>query len=208
MPRWTDEDIATLRALYPDARTADIAQRLGRSIHQVHSKAHNLRLRKSAAFNASPLAYRLDGIVGKETRFKKGHASWNKGKHGFKPGGRAAETQFEKGHMPHNWVPIGTEQIRDGYLVRKVTDTRSRNDWQAVHILLWIDHYGPVPEKHAIIFRDGNRKNIVIDNLELISRRELMLRNTIHRYPPELKQAIRLVSKLKRKIEAVDEKQN
>lgn len=48
-----------------------------------------------------------------------------------------------------------------------------------------------------------------IDNLELITRAERMRRNSIHRYPPELKSAIRVISKLKRTIQEVEhEKQD
>jgi hypothetical protein len=39
----------------------------------------------------------------------------------------------------------------------------------------------------------------------LITRRELMSRNTIQRFPPELKQTIHLLGKLKRTIEATNE---
>ncbi|HHN3384918.1 HNH endonuclease, partial [Pseudomonas aeruginosa] len=38
----------------------------------------------------------------------------------------------------------------------------------------------------------------------LITRAERMRRNSIHRYPPELKSAIRVISKLKRTIQEVE----
>jgi hypothetical protein len=47
MPRWTKEDLAALRALYPDRGNVEIAKILGRSVKSVVSKAHGLGLRKS-----------------------------------------------------------------------------------------------------------------------------------------------------------------
>jgi hypothetical protein len=79
-----------------------------------------------------------------------------------------------------------------------------------VHILLWQEHNGQVPAGHCVCFVDGNKQHVALDNLELITRAERMRRNTIHRYPPELKDAIRTVAKLKRTIKEIerDEEQN
>lgn len=46
MPRWTDQELETLRELYPLLPNLDIAQRLNRSVKSVVSKAHNMGLRK------------------------------------------------------------------------------------------------------------------------------------------------------------------
>lgn len=119
------------------------------------------------------------------------------------------ETQFRKGNKPHTWVPVGTEQVRDGYLWRKVTDFGGRRDWKQVHVMLWEEHNGPIQDGLILCFKDGNKRNIALDNLELITRAERMRRNTIHRYPPELKDAIRVVGKLKRTIREIEhEKQS
>ncbi|EHF11135.1 MULTISPECIES: HNH endonuclease signature motif containing protein [Pseudomonas] len=77
-------------------------------------------------------------------------------------------------------------------------------DWKGIHILLWEEHFGPIPTGHCVCFKDNNKQNVVIDNLELITRAERMRRNSIHRYPPELKSAIRVISKLKRTIQEVE----
>jgi len=47
MPRWTDEELATLERMYPDHPNLEIARLLGRSVKSVVSKAHNLGLKKS-----------------------------------------------------------------------------------------------------------------------------------------------------------------
>lgn len=200
---WTPEEEQLLRKRYADDLTEAIAKDLGCSVARVLAKANMMGLHKSDAYLAEHCRS-LDPSTGEAYRFQKGMTPWNKGMKGLQAGGRAKETQFGKGHMPHNWVPVGTEQVRDGYLYRKVTDTRSRHDWKMVHVMLWEEHNGPIPEGFILCFHDGIKSHITIDNLELITRAERMRRNTIHRYPPELKDAIRAVGKLKRTIKEVE----
>ncbi|CDF82110.1 hypothetical protein PKB_0742 [Pseudomonas knackmussii B13] len=208
---WSDDEVEQLRRRYADEPTEVIAADLGRSVRMVYGKAKQLSLSKSAAFLEGPLSRRLDGSQGVQYRFAKGITPWNKGRKGSPSTGRMAETQFRPGNKPGNWLPIGSHRVsKDGYLQRKVTDTGyPPRDWIAAHTLLWEEHYGPVPEGHCLCFRDGNKQNIVLDNLELITRAERMRRNTIHRYPPELKDAIRAVGRLKRTIREIEhEKQS
>lgn len=209
---WTADEEALLRQRYANEDTAQIAADLGRTVDRVYAKAGALGLSKSEAYMEECLQRcgRERAERGKASRFKRGQTPWNKGMKGLQAGGRAKETQFGKGHMPHNWVPVGTEQVRDGYLYRKVTDTRSRRDWKLVHVMLWEQHNGPIPQGMILCFKDGNKRHIELSNLELITRAERMRRNTIHNYPPELRSAIRTVAKLKRTIKEAerDEKQN
>lgn len=203
---WTPQQEQLLRDRYADEDTASIAVDLQRSVGQVYAKAAQLGLKKSDAYTAWYL--RECGLQHAErcqaSRFQKGLVPWNKGMKGLQAGGRAKETQFGKGHMPHNWVPVGTYRVSDGYLYKKMTDTRSRHDWKLVHVMLWEEHNGPVPKGLILCFRDGIKSHITLDNLELLTRAERMRRNTIHRYPPELKDAIRAVGKLKRTIREVE----
>lgn len=197
---WSPEEEAELRRLYPDTPMPQLIQRFNREDRAIYSKATSMGLKRSAEYLASEHACRLrkGDNSGSAHRFKPGNAAWNKGMKGLQIGGEA--TRFRKGNKPHTWVPIGTEQIRDGYLWRKVTDQGGRHDWNQVHVMLWEEHQGPVPAGMILVFRDRNKQNIQIDNLELITRAENMRRNTIHRYPPELKDVIRLQKKLERTI--------
>lgn len=203
---WTDEEIEVLRERYADTPTREIAQQLGRTETSTYQKALNLGLRKSEQYLSSEAACRLDGEVGAACRFEKGHAPHNKGKKGWKAGGRAKETQFKAGHRGGKaaalYQPIGSERLtKDGYLQRKVNDEMPfQKRWKMVHNLEWEKHNGPIPKGHIVTFRNGNKRDFSPENLELISRAENMRRNTIHRYPPELKQTIRLVGKLRRTI--------
>lgn len=146
--------------------------------------------------------------MGVATRFQAGRVSWNKGLK-YTPGGRAHVTQFKRGSQPPNYVPVGSERVNDGYLQRKMTQTGyPPRDWVAVHNLMWVEQHGAIPKGHVVVFRNGHRTDLRLDNLELISRAQLMQRNTIHRYPQELKQVIRLSKKLNRTIKRVHEKQD
>lgn len=106
------------------------------------------------------------------TQFKKGHIPANKGKKGV---GGWAPTQFKKGHVPANYKPVGSERVSvDGYVEVKVANSRK---WKAKHRIVWQNANGPIPKGHVIIFADGNRQNIKLDNLLLISQRELAIMN-------------------------------
>jgi len=203
---WSEEEERSLIDRYPNERTEQIASELKISVYQVYAKASRLGLKKSEAFLLSAQSGRLDGSLGSQYRFSKGSTPWNKGLKGRPASGRAVETQFKKGNKPENWLPIGSTRITpDGYLQRKITDTGYPPvDWQGVHVLLWEEHFGPIPTSHCVCFKDENKSNITIGNLELITRAERMRRNTIHRYPEELKSAIRAISKLKRTIREVE----
>jgi hypothetical protein len=47
MPRWTEDEIATLRSVYPNVSNLEIARLVRKSIKSVVSKAHHLGLKKS-----------------------------------------------------------------------------------------------------------------------------------------------------------------
>lgn len=209
---WTEKELKLLVRLYPDLPTHQVAKRLKRTEGQVYGKANSMELHKSDAFKASPLSGRLRSghNFGGATRFKKGETPWNKGVT-FRAGGRSEETRFKPGYHSHNKAQLGAERIRsDGYRERKVQDIGyPPKDWKCLHIILWEEHYGHVPKGHIVVFKNGNKEDIRIENMELLTRAENMRRNTIHRYPPELRHSIRAVAKLRRKIkEAEDEKQD
>lgn len=83
--------------------------------------------------------------------------------------------QFKKGNTPYNYMPVGSERVNgDGYVDVKVADP---NKWKGKHILIWEKYNGPVPEGHAVIFGDGNRRNFDINNLIMVSRQQLLQLN-------------------------------
>ena len=143
------------------------------------------------------------GIVsGRTGRFENGHVPHNKGKKGWCAGGNSVKTRFKKGSRPQTWVPVGSERItKDGILQRKISDTGyPPKDWRSVHSLLWEEHHGPIPKGYIVVFKNGDRTKICIENLELISRAENMRRNTIHNLPPALADVCRIRGVLNRRI--------
>jgi len=206
---WEAADDALVVARYPHEPTSTIARELRRSVQAVFVRAAVLGLTKSAEYLASPDACRLrrGDNVGAAFRFKKGHVPANKGlrRPGWAPG-RMKQTQFKKGERRgvavRLYQPIGTERIsKDGYLERKINDDLPlQARWRAVHLLLWEATHGPVPKGHAIAFRNGDKRDIRLDNLECISRVELMARNSVHNLPKPLVETIQLLGALNRQI--------
>lgn len=200
---WSAEEVSILESRYASEKTERIAADLGRELRAVYQKALALGLKKSADYLASPDACRLrrGDNIGAEHRFKPGQQVWNKGMRGLDIGGK--ETRFKPGHKPLNtWKPIGSERVdQDGYTYRKVADTGVKKaDWVMAHVQLWEQHNGKVPAGHAVVFRDGNKQRIEINNLECISRADLMKRNTVHNLPKELAQLCQLRGALNRQI--------
>lgn len=109
---------------------------------------------------------------GVDARFKPGNISWTTGKKGLR---LSPQTEFKKGQMPHNHKPVGSERLsKDGYLEIKITEPKT---WKAKHRIVWEAVNGPVPKGHALIFADGNKSNISLANLLLVSRSELLIIN-------------------------------
>ena len=104
---------------------------------------------------------------------------------------------FKKGHEPHNTCYDGHERIsKDGYIEVRIM----KGKYVSKHRHLWEQSNGKLPKGYILIFKDKNQQNTSLDNLELISREENMRRNTIHRFPNELKTTITLINKLKKTI--------
>lgn len=198
---WTKADDRAMRRLYPHQPTEDVAEAIGRTLSATYQRARTLRLVKTVAYLNSPAAHRLDGVKGMGTRFQPGQPSWNKGRH-YQPGGRAKLTQFKPGHMPHNWKPVGSTRINaEGYRDIKITDLRrGALDWRGIHRLNWMGVHGPIPRTHFLRFKDGDRLNPLVENLELVTRAEHLRRNYHDRYPLELKRLVQLRGALQRQI--------
>ena len=56
----------------------------------------------------------------------------------------------------------------------KIADPRT---WKGKHKIIWEAANGPVPPGHVLIFADGNKLNVTLENLLLITRRELAVMN-------------------------------
>lgn len=163
MHRFTREQLAFLREIAPGHSTSE------------HTRAMNERFGLQLTSSQVRAAKKNHGIrSGYDGRFPKGNRPWNAGGH-YAAGGRSAETRFKPGQLPHTWMPKGSERVNsDGYLDVKVEEP---NKWRAKHRLIWEAAHGPIPKGHAIIFADGDKTNVQLDNLVLVSRGQLVVMN-------------------------------
>jgi hypothetical protein len=186
--------------LYPHHSTKYIAELLGVSISKVYNTAWDAKVKKSAQYMLTPESGRIiEPSVA--SQFKPGHTPHNKGKQiSAEIYEKVAPTMFKKGNKPHNTKPVGTINVRldsDGrpYQYIKIKDSH----WELLQRHVWTKAHGEIPPGSVVIFLDGNYLNCELNNLQVISRKENMARNTIQRYPAELQQIMKLTCKLKRK---------
>lgn len=144
-----------------------------------------------------------------DSRFKKGHESFNKGlkqadymsPESIK---KTKATRFKKGNIPHNTNYDGHERINvDGYIEQRIR----RGVYRLKHRIVWEKKNGPIPKGCLVVFKNGNPLDCSIKNLELITKEENMLRNSKHDYPREIIPSMALVSRIKNKVKTLqDEK--
>lgn len=211
--QWSVAEIAVLRRMYANHPTAAIAAKLDRAPSHVYAKAAKLGLRKSKEYFASPAACRMQPghARGAAFRFQKGHVPANKGlrRPGWKRG-RMDANWFKKGQFPFNLDPdfyvLGALRVNaDGYIDIRISFELGAKGWRGLHRVLWEDAHGPVPAGFCLRFKDGDKLNVELANLELIARADLMRRNTVHNLPQPLRSTIHVLGQLKRRIR---EKQN
>lgn len=207
---WSDDERKTLSEMFADNYTETICNILNRSYSSVSNQAFLMGLKKSVDFQNMELQRQTDRLKtsGKAYRYSKGNTPANKGKQ--MPNDvyeKVKHTMFKKGQMSHNsyndWDEVlRTDKTGKQYWMIKLPTERKL---KPKHIWLWETKNGKVKKGFNVVFKDGNQLNCIIENLECISNAELMQRNTIHRFPAELKSTIRLVNKLKRTINAKEQ---
>ena len=104
-------------------------------------------------------------------QFKPGHEPANKGKtwdeYMSKEGQiSSSKTLFKKGDEPPNKKPLGSERVTvDGYIQIKIKEP---DVWVTKHRYLFEKEYGSVPKTHRLIFLDGNKQNLDLNNIKMI----------------------------------------
>jgi len=95
----------------------------------------------------------------------------------------AGQVAFNKGKTHKSqkgtYLPIGSERIDQGYVVVKVSDKKYKGmkNWKRKHTAIWEDANGKVPQGYVVIFADGDNRNFALDNMLLISLKELAVMN-------------------------------
>ena len=186
--------------LYPNHSSKYIAELLGVTISKVYNTAWAANVKKSAEYMLTPESGRIiEPSVANQ--FKPGHTPHNKGKQmDAEIYEKVAPTMFKKGNKPANTKPVGTINVRldsqnRPYQYIKIKDSH----WELLQRYVWTKANGEIPRGSVVIFLDGNYLNCELTNLQVITRRENMARNTIQRYPAELQEIMKLTCKLKRK---------
>ena len=115
-------------------------------------------------------------------------------------------TSFKKGNRPHNHKPLWSERVgKDGYIEMSVPErnpyTGFPTRFKHKHLWIWEQANGLKPKGTAVIFKDGDNRNLAIDNLLLVTRAELLTMN-LHGYkdqPDELKPSVLALAKVEAK---------
>ncbi len=198
------KEVQEILEAYPNTKASVLAEKHGVPVSKIYATAKRCGIKKSPEFLAGPDSGRIakGQSLSPETRFQKGMVSARKGKKmNFKSAEaekKSAANRWKKGQKPLNTAKDGDVRWREGlgyHFIRM-----SENHWELYHRWLWIQKHKSIPSGHNIVFKDGNPKNCVLENLECISNTELMERNTIARYPGELIGSIHRVSRLKKII--------
>jgi len=201
--RLTEEAKQFIRDNYLQLTTAEISKAIGYN----SSTVCNFRKRDGLILPKSIIDERKNG-----TYIKKGSIPPNKG---LKQSEymtdvqieRSKQTRFKKGSIPPNQQPLGhiTQHTR-GYLKIKISmNNYPKNNYEFLTHYVWKQHYKEVPKGKIVAFKDPtidklNVDNYKIENLTLLSRKELMERNSIQNFPKEIRIISQLKGALKRQI--------
>jgi len=167
MKKYTDEMIEFLKEVAP--------QKTYKEITELFNKKFNLDL--TAEIIKSLLSRKKICTETRGCLYKKGSIPWNKGKKGYMG---ANKTSFKKGHKPKNWRPIGSERVdAEGYTLIKVSNEGCKHKmWALKHRIVWEQHHKKkIPRGSVIIFADGDKSNLNIENLICVTRNELKVLN-------------------------------
>ena len=159
--KWTDEEKEYLASIVKGSTYEEITKQMNDKFEYNFSKEQ-----------IKGMMYRNKLTTGTVGYFKKGSTPWNKGLKGYMG---ANKTSFKKGTIPPQYRPVGSERItKDGYIEIKVEDP---NKWELKHRVIWKQHHGEIPKGYAVIFADGDKSNLDIDNLLLVSRKQILFMN-------------------------------
>lgn len=197
---WTEDMDVILRDNYPCKYTSEVAEMLGLTSKQVLCRAKRLGLHKNPDVIAG---IRENGM------FLKGHVPFNKGmkQHEYMSEEviqKTIATRFKKGQIPVNIKNVGYERVNvDGYV-----EVKTEKGFVLKHRMIWVEHNGPIPKGYIVRFKNGNKQDLRIENLELVTCAQNMKDNTIHNYPPEIKTAIRCIANINRRIKKYEQANN
>ena len=175
MPRrYTEEEIQFIRDIAPGRSRQEITDEFNRRFDTDRSLQQIIGLMKKHKIRN-----------GRDCRFGAGHVPWSKGvKMSEEQYERSKPTMFKPGNVPPNTDPIGTEKLlKDGYIwvkINNIPKAKKQVNWKQKHRLIWEEAHGPIPKGHVVIFLDGDRTNITLENLAMVPQRVLSRLNQKH----------------------------
>jgi hypothetical protein len=191
---YTPEKKALLEKLYPNTTNKEIAKILGVTEGSVISAGFRYKLRKTPEFMRERSL---------KTCYKKVRVPENKGKKiteyaSFEAIEKMKRTQFKKGQAPVNYKPVGSERLdSEGYTQVKISDP---NKWKMKHVIEWEKLHGAVPKGFIVVFANKDKTDFSPSNLEIVTRRQNLDRNSVHNYPKDIQRTIQLIGALNRQV--------
>lgn len=147
--------------------------------------------------------FKLGLRTGRCGRFETGASAWNAGTKGvMKPNA----SSFKKGSVPKNMKPIGYEYVNtQGYVYVKIADP---DKFILKHKLVWEKANGKVPRGFVITFKNADKQDCRLGNLELVSRAVMarMNQSFSHLSTSETNESCILLAKIKDKTHSLKRK--
>jgi hypothetical protein len=185
---WKEDEIERFRELYPNTLNTELAEIFNCELKRIYNLASRIKVKKSDEYLIENVFIFKDVEKSIPSRFQKGHKTWNAGSKGIH---MAPQTEFKKGHQPYNTKYDGYESKRDQYWYIRVN-----GKFVLKHRHIWEQINGPIPIEMVLKFKDKNTDNIQIENLYLCSRKDHAIQNSIHNYPKEIIEVMRLTKKI------------
>lgn len=142
---------------------------------------------------------------GRSGHFEKGGIPFNAGTKGIM---KANSGSFKKGMKPHNHKPVGSERVNvEGYVEIK---TAEPNMWELKQRVVYAQHHGPIPPRHNVRFRNGDREDCDPNNLVLVDDRVNALLNQrykLNHQPIDIRDTLILLAKIDVKTNRIIEQQ-
>ncbi|MDP2505419.1 HNH endonuclease signature motif containing protein [Oceanobacter sp. 3_MG-2023] len=169
-----------------------------------YTEQFNVRfLRNVSKNNLHALRKRKGWKTGRTGYFEKGSKPHNAGTKGLI---RVNKTSFKKGQVPQNRRPMYSERInKDGYVEIKVPEhnphTGNATRFKLKHRWVWEQAHGAIPPSHILKFKDDNKTNCDISNLELMPRgvHAILNKRGYSHMPDEIKPTAKLIAKIDHK---------
>ena len=181
--KWTDTELDYLRELAKENKYIF-------EMVELMSNKFNYEFRKSQ-IKSIMAKYKITNNM--KNKVPKGTVTWNKG------------LKIGNAHI-HNLKNIGDEYINsEGYTMIKL-DNPVR--WVQKHRYIYEQSFGEIPQDKVLIFLDRNKQNISLENLYLISKKQLikMNQNKLFYNNAELTKAGSNIANLMLKINEVSKK--